>query len=527
MNDITNQKKRAAFRNALSDNSILEQGKLPPQALDVEQAVLGALMIDPEAVTNSIDVLRPEYFYDPKHKVIYAAINNLFNRSEAIDILTVTNDLKASGQLEVAGGAYYVASLTNKVASSAHIEEHTKIVQQKYIQRELIHIGSDITKNAYEDTSDPLDLLDEAESKLLTIGENNFRSDYTDMKLLVNEAIKEVEAISKVEGGMSGLPSGFPDLDAMTSGWQKGTLLIMAARPGMGKTALALTMARNIAVDFKKPVAVFSLEMSSVELVTRLISAETRINGKKLKQGDLKDYEWQWLYSKVGPLTEAPLYIDDTPALSMFELRAKCRRLKQQHDIQMVFIDYLQLMRGGDAYKGNREQEISQISRQLKGLAKELKIPILALSQLSRAVETRGGDKRPQLSDLRESGAIEQDADMVMFIYRPDYYGQEQEGMVDGESELDIAKHRSGKTGKVKLRFIKEFAKFENMVADIGGGDASSAYQNMMPNTNFDNPAGMEAGASVVTMPSSINSDIPVDNGEAPFCLTRPPRRGF
>ncbi|MDE7337803.1 MAG: replicative DNA helicase, partial [Bacteroidales bacterium] len=220
MNDITNQKKRAAFRNALSDNSILEQGKLPPQALDVEQAVLGALMIDPEAVTNSIDVLRPEYFYDPKHKAIYAAINNLFNRSEAIDILTVTNDLKASGQLEVAGGAYYVANLTNKVASSAHIEEHTKIVQQKYIQRELIRIGSDITKNAYEDTSDPLDLLDEAESKLLTIGENNFRSDYTDMKLLVNEAIKEVESISKVEGGMSGLSSGFPDLDSMTSGWQ-------------------------------------------------------------------------------------------------------------------------------------------------------------------------------------------------------------------------------------------------------------------------------------------------------------------
>ena len=280
-------------------------------------------------------------------------------------------------------------------------------------------------------------------------------------------------------------------------------------------------------MDHKKPVAVFSLEMSSVELVTRLISAETRINGKKLKQGDLKDYEWQWLYSKVGPLTEAPLYIDDTPALSMFELRAKCRRLKQQHDIQMVFIDYLQLMRGGDAYKGNREQEISQISRQLKGLAKELKIPILALSQLSRAVETRGGDKRPQLSDLRESGAIEQDADMVMFIYRPDYYGQEQEGMVDGESELDIAKHRSGKTGKVKLRFIKEFAKFENMVTDMGG-EAAPAYQNMVPNPNFDNPAGMGAGASVVTMPSSINSDIPMDNGEEPpFCLTRPPRRGF
>ena len=512
-NDIANQKKKAV-RAALADNVFLEQGKLPPQAVEVEQAVLGAMMIDAAAVTDAVDVLKPEYFYKPEHKVIYGAIASLFEKSQAIDIMTVANELKKNGELEVAGGAYYVASLTNKVASAAHIEEHAKIVQQKYIQRELIRVGTEMTKAAYEDASDPLELLDDAESKLLTVGENNFRSDYTDMHLLVKEAIAEVEAVSKQTDKLSGVPSGFPELDRLTSGWQKGTLLILAARPGMGKTAFALTMARNIAVDFKKPVAVFSLEMSSIELVTRLISSE------KLKQGNLEPYEWEWLNSKVGPLSDAPLYIDDTPALTMFELRAKCRRLKQQHDIQMVFVDYLQLMRGGDAYKGNREQEISQISRQLKGLAKELKIPILALSQLSRAVETRGGDKKPQLSDLRESGAIEQDADMVMFIYRPEYYGlNNTEEMVEGEAQLLIEKHRSGSTGMVKLRFVKEFARFENIGIPEAGDMPSSSYGQMPPNTNFDNVGGR----SVVTLPSSINDDIPEDNGEPDF-MRRPPR---
>ena len=518
-NDIANQKKKTV-RAALADNVFLDQGKLPPQAVEVEQAVLGAMMIDASAVTEAIDVLRPEYFYKPEHKVIYGAIASLFEKSQAIDIMTVANELKKNGELEVAGGAYYVATLTNKVASAAHIEEHAKIVQQKYIQRELIRVGSEMTKAAYEDSSDPLELLDEAESKLLTIGENNFRSDYTDMHLLVKEAISEVEAVSKQTDKLSGVPSGFPELDRLTSGWQKGTLLILAARPGMGKTAFALTMARNIAVDFKKPVAVFSLEMSSIELVTRLISSETRIPGKKLKQGNLEPFEWEWLNSKVGPLSDAPLYIDDTPALTMFELRAKCRRLKKQHDIQMVFVDYLQLMRGGDAYKGNREQEISQISRQLKGLAKELKIPILALSQLSRAVETRGGDKKPQLSDLRESGAIEQDADMVMFIYRPDYYGlNATEDMVEGEAQLLIEKHRSGSTGMVKLRFVKEFARFENIGIPESGDIPASSYGQLPPNTSFDT----QNGTSVVTFSSSINNDIPEDNGEPNFML-RPPR---
>lgn len=510
INDIANQRKKAV-RNALNSNALLEQGKVPPQAIDVEQAVLGALMLDPDAINTAIDILHPEYFYKPEHRVIFSAISSLFNASQAVDIMTVANKLKETGELEIAGGAYYVASLTNRVASAAHIEEHTKIVQQKYVQRELIKIGSEITKQAFEETTDPLELLDSAESRLLTIGEENFRSDYTDISLLVRQAIAEVEEVSKKKDGMSGQPSGFPDLDRITSGWQKGTLLILAARPGMGKTAFALTMARNMAVDFKVPVAVFSLEMSSVELVTRLISAETDLRGDQLKKGDLKDVEWRMLNERVGKLSEAPLYIDDTPALTMFELRAKCRRLKQQHDIQMVFIDYLQLMRGGDAYKGNREQEISQISRQLKSLAKELRIPIMALSQLSRAVETRGGDKKPQLSDLRESGAIEQDADMVMFVYRPDYYNQEDESHIEGACELNIAKHRSGGTGTVKLRFVKSFARFENLSEDIG------PYDPIAPNTAFDNPAGV----SEVVYPSGMNEIPPASGDEPSFCRTR------
>ncbi|MEG1498130.1 MAG: replicative DNA helicase [Bacteroidales bacterium] len=502
MNNEIAQQRKIGIKAALADQILLEQGKLPPQAVEVEQAVLGALMIDANALNSVIDILRPEYFYKPEHCNIFSVISFLFSESQPVDILTVAQELKKRGVLDVVGGAYYVSSLTNRVASAAHVEAHAKIIQQKYIQRELIRIGTEITKNAFEETTDVLELLDDAESRLLTIGENNFRSDYADMHVLVREAIKEVEEVSKQDSKLSGVPSGFFDLDRLTSGWQKGTLLIVAARPAMGKTAFALTMARNIAIQFKQAVAFFSLEMSAIELVTRLISSETQLNSKKLKQGDLRDYEWTQLNTKVQSLTESPLFIDDTPALTMFELRAKCRRLKQQHDIKMVFIDYLQLMRGGNDYKGNREQEISQISRQLKGLSKELKIPILALSQLSRAVETRGGTKKPQLSDLRESGAIEQDADMVIFIYRPEYYHitEDEKGSTIGKADILIEKHRSGSTGEVRLRFVQEYAKFENLseTEEEDGGNNS-----ITPNTNFD-----QNSASLVTFPSSINEPI-------------------
>lgn len=515
MEDTQTQSRRTALKNSLTANLNLEQGKLPPQAIAEEQAVLGALMLDANALNVVVDTIHTEYFYKPEHQKIFTAIYNLFSASQPVDILTVSQELKRTGDLDVVGGAYYVASLTNNLSTAAHIEAHTKIVQQKYIQRQLIITGMDITRKAFEETTDILTLLDDAESSLLAIGEKNFRKDYVDIHSLVRESIKEIEDVSKKEEGLSGVPSGFVELDRITSGWQKGTLLILAARPAMGKTAFALSMARNIAVKFKKAVAFFSLEMTSIELVTRLISSETGLSADKLKKGDLKAYEWTQLNIKVEELTKAPLYIDDTAGLTMFELRAKCRRLKQQHDISMIFVDYLQLMRGSTEYKGNREQEISQISRQLKELAKELKVPIFALSQLSRAVETRGGTKKPQLSDLRESGAIEQDADMVMFIYRPEYYKilEDSQGSTIGKADILIEKHRSGPTAEIRLRFIREYAKFENLDAndEILSSSMNDIGAGIVPNSHF------ETNRSVVTLPSSMNLPVESSNEDAPF----------
>ncbi|MDD4087700.1 MAG: replicative DNA helicase, partial [Bacteroidales bacterium] len=401
---------------------LLQHGRVPPQAVDLEEVVLGAMMLEKDAVNAIIDILNPEVFYKDAHQKIFKAIHQLFSKSEAIDILTVTNELKSMGELEIVGGPYYISQLTNRVVSAANIEFHARILIQKYIQRELIMISSDIIKDAYEDTTDVFDLLDKAESGLFAVSESNLRRSFEAMPELVKRAIEDIENARNSDANLRGVPSGYTDLDRITQGWQKSDLIILAARPSMGKTAFALNLARNAAVDFNKPIAFFSLEMSSVQLVTRLISSETYLAAEKLRKGDLQEYEWQQLNTKINPLVNAQMYIDDTPQLSIFELRAKCRRLKQQFDIQMVFIDYLQLMTAGGDNRGNREQEISNISRSLKSLAKELDIPVLALSQLSRNVESRPGSKKPILSDLRESGAIEQDADMVIFIYRPEYY---------------------------------------------------------------------------------------------------------
>ncbi|MFZ4741446.1 MAG: replicative DNA helicase [Bacteroidales bacterium] len=497
-----NKRKRTA-QSLAAIHSLAQQGRMQPQAVDLEEAVLGALMLEQDALNAVIDILKPEFFYKEQHQKIYSSICRLFANSHPVDILTVTNELKTQGELEFVGGAYYITQLTNRVASAANIEFHSRIISQKYIQRELIKIASEIEHDAYEDTTDVLELLDKTESSLLSIGEKNFRSDYADMQSIIREAIKEIEATKDHENGLSGVPSGFTKLDRVTSGWQKANLIILAARPSMGKTAFALTMARNIAVDFKKSVAFFSLEMSAVELVMRLISSESQLPADKLKKGNLEGHEWAQLNTKVSSLIDAPLYIDDTPALTIFELRAKCRRLKQKHDISMVFIDYLQLMQGSVEAKGNREQEISMISRQLKALAKELRIPILALSQLSRAVETRGGTKKPILSDLRESGAIEQDADIVMFIYRPDYYkiDQDEKGDTRGMADIIIAKHRNGATDEVRLRFINTFAKFAD--------DDSTEFDTndyISPNNEFDN------APITRTIPSKMNDmtdDVP------------------
>ena len=441
-----------------------EYGKLPPQAVDLEEAVLGALMLDKEALTDVIDILKKESFYKEDHQQIYQSILDLFEKSEPIDILTVTQELKKNGNLEIVGGAFYIAQLTNRVASSANVEFHARIIAQKHIQRELIKISSDTIKKAYDETIDVFDLLDDAEAKLFEVAEGNIRKSYEDMSKLLHKAVKQLEEISKKDG-TSGVPTGFKDLDRVTGGFQPSDMIVLAARPGMGKTAFVLSMARNAAVDYKKGVAIFSLEMSSLQLVNRLIASETEISAEKLKKGTLEAWEWEQLNARIGKLSNAPIFINDTPGLTVFELRAQCRRLKAEKDIQMVIIDYLQLMSGSGESKGNREQEISTISRAIKGIAKELNIPVIALSQLSRAVETRGGDKRPQLSDLRESGAIEQDADMVVFIYRPEYYNilQDEDGnSTQGLGELIIAKHRNGSTEDVRIKFENHLAKFVN-----------------------------------------------------------------
>lgn len=475
-------------------------GKLPPQATDLEEAVLGALMLEKDALSTVIDVLKPEVFYRDNHQKIFCAISVLFEKSEPIDILTVTAALRKAGELEMVGGAYYITELTSRVASAANIEFHSRIILQKFIQRELIRIGSEIIQNAYEDTSDALELLDTAEKDLFSIGQNNLKRDSRIMHDLLHDTLQGIEALKDKKDGLTGIASGFTNLDRITSGWQKSDLVIIAARPAMGKTAFVLSCARNAAVDFDKPVVVFSLEMSSVQLVNRLISGEAEIEQEKIRKGTLEEWEWQHIHSKIGRLDQSTLIIDDTPALSIFEFRAKCRRLKSQHDIQLIIIDYLQLMQGKSAADGkfgggNREQEIGSISRALKSVAKELNVPVIALSQLSRAVETRpGGGKRPMLSDLRESGSIEQDADMVLFLYRPEYYGltEDEDGRpTAGVGEIIIAKHRNGETGTVRLGFVGKYVKFVNLDEQYIGYQPSTAaavspFAGLTPSSNFD-----------------------------------------
>ncbi len=466
----------------------LEKGKIPPQALDLEEVVLGAMMIDKKGVDEVIDILHSDAFYKEAHKIIFEAIVQLFENTEPIDLLTVSAQLKKNGKLEQVGGDFYLIQLTQKVSSSAHIEYHARIILQKYIQRQLIKISSEIIENAYDETTDVFDLLDNAEAKLYEVTQGNLKRSSETAQSLVMQAKKKIEEISNKEG-LSGIPSGFDKLDKLTSGWQPSDLIIIAARPGMGKTAFTLSMARNMAVDSNIPVAFFSLEMSSVQLITRLISSETGLSSEKLRTGKLAEHEWKQLNVKVKDLEKAPLFIDDTPSLSIFDLRAKARRLKSQHDIKLIVIDYLQLMTAGGSQKGgNREQEISTISRNLKALAKELDIPVIALSQLSRAVETRGGSKRPLLSDLRESGAIEQDADIVSFIYRPEYYkieewDDEERSPTQGQAEFIVAKHRNGGLDNIRLKFIGQLGKFDN----LDDFDSPFEFQSKM-NENDDNP---------------------------------------
>jgi replicative DNA helicase len=468
---------RAMVRSRMPLDTTMAGGKIPPQAVDLEEVVLGAAMLDESALNTVIDTIRPEMFYKESHSRIFSSIVALFGSHQPVDLLTVTSYLKQSGELDLVGGPFYLSQLTARIASGANVGFYAFIILQKYLQRELIRISGEIIQEAFEDTTDVLELLNRAETELYNVSQNNVRKGMVDMHYLIKEAVHQIEEARKHEGHISGVPSGFTQLDNVTAGWQKSDLIIIAARPGMGKTAFVLSLARNVAIDYKRPVAVFSLEMSAVQLITRLIASESEIESDKLRKGKLEEHEWAHFHDKLTPLTEAKLYIDDTPALSVFELRTKARRLKAIYNIELIVIDYLQLMTlstdkegGGFSSRSvNREQEISTISRALKSLAKELNIPVICLSQLNRSVETRGGDKRPQLSDLRDSGAIEQDADMVLFIYRPEYYkiteinGYSSKGM----AELMIAKHRNGRLEDVMLKFVNQFARFENPDPDM------------------------------------------------------------
>ncbi len=487
--------------------SPLELGKMPPQNTDLEEVVLGALLLEKDAIVSVIDIISPESFYVDAHQKIFKAIIDLFTTDRPIDIMTVSEELKRQELLDAVGGAYYIAQLTSRVASSANIEYHARIIQQKYIQRELIRISSEIQTKAYDESIDVNDLLDFSEAQLFEIVQGNIKKETLPLNLLLSEAIKQIEEAGKREDHLSGIPSGYTKLDNMTLGWQNSDLIIVAARPSMGKTAFVLSMARNMSVEYNKSVAIFSLEMSSMQLVNRLISIESEISSTKIRKGNLRIEEWRQLNNKIKALENAKIYIDDTPGISIFELRAKCRRLKKKYNIDIVIIDYLQLMAGPSDVKGNREQEVSIISRSLKGLAKELNIPVIALSQLNRAVESRTGNKRPQLSDLRESGAIEQDADVVCFIHRPEKYGMlvDDEGnSLVGIAEIIVAKHRNGAVGDIRLRFRDEIARFVDLeeiqplddnlsirpVITKGSkmnDEIDSFSSNFKPNSEFDN----------------------------------------
>jgi len=445
-------------------------GKLQPQDLEIEEAVLGALMLEKDAYSNVNDILTPECFYDPSNQKIYAAIQTLGTQGKPIDMLTVTEQLREDKELDNVGGVVRISQLTGRMASAANVEFHARIVAQKYLARELISFSSQIQTLAFDESIDVYDLMQEAEGKLFELSKNTLKRDVVRIDKVVSEAIARINDIANRTDGLSGLQTGYHEIDKITGGWQNSDLIIIAARPAMGKTAFVLSMAKNMALDYNTAVAIFTLEMSNVQLVNRLISNVCSLTGEKIRNGQLDPPEWETLMTRTKDLMSAPLYIDETPSLSIFELRTKARRLVREHGVKVIIIDYLQLMNASGMKFGSREQEVSTISRSLKQLAKELDIPIIALSQLSRAVETRAADdklgKRPQLSDLRESGAIEQDADIVCFIHRPEYYTKSSEDAagndIRGVAEFIIAKHRNGRTDDVRLRFVKSFARFEN-----------------------------------------------------------------
>ena len=508
------QRQQKPQHQPLYDNG----GRLQPKDKDLEEAVLGAIMLEKDAYTIVCDILKPASFYEPANQKIYDAIQTLGAAQQPIDMLTVTEQLRLNGTLEEVGGPVFIAELTSRVASAAHVEYHARIVAQKFLARELISFASNIESKAFDESNDVDDLLQEAEGKLFEISQRNVKKDVTQIDPIIKQAIDQIQAAANRESGLSGLESGYHDLDKTTSGWQRSDLIIIAARPAMGKTAFVLSMAKNMAVNYNTPVAIFSLEMSNIQLVNRLICNTCDLEADKIKSGQLNSREWDQLMSRIKHLYSAPLFIDDTASLSIFELRTKARRLVREHDVQMIIIDYLQLMNASGIRFGSREQEVSMISRSLKQLAKELNIPIVALSQLNRSVESRTDDKRPQLSDLRESGAIEQDADIVCFIHRPEYYLHSD---TDGEgrdirnlAQFIIAKHRNGQVKDIILRFKGKFARFENWEDEEGMGEATVGSK---LNSMGDNPFASAPAVNVTSSNpfSGGSADLSPTSGES------------
>lgn len=497
-----------------------EMGKLPPQAPELEDSVLGALMIEKEAYGTVADLLTPESFYKDQNRIIFEAIRALASKDQPIDSLSVAEKLKSMGTLEEAGGLTNLSELTRRVASTAHLRYHAQIIAQKATARDLIHLATEIEEAGYDETQDIEDLMNRAEAGVFEIGQRAQKRDVTQIDPVVAEALRRMNEAAKNDSNISGIPSGFSALDKITAGWQKSDLIIIAARPAMGKTAFVLSMAKNIAVNYQIPVAMFSLEMSNVQLVNRLIMNVCEIEGDKIKTGRLTRDDKARLNTKINELYGAPLYIDDTPSLSVFELRSKARKLVREHEVQLIIIDYLQLMNAQGMSFGSREQEISIISRNLKGLAKELDIPIIALSQLNRGVEARQGNdgKKPQLSDLRESGAIEQDADMVCFIHRPEYYkfyNDEKTGKdLRGLAEIIIAKHRSGATDDVYLRFRNKYAKFQNEDEIVSDEEINDVPQAPIDRSYMSIPSGMNSMSPDGAM---INMNSMGDDDRAQF----------
>jgi len=460
--------------------------RVPPQAQDVEMAVLAAVLIEKEAIPKVIEVIDANAFYKPAHQKIYEAMIALFEKSEPVDIVTVVEELRRRGTLEEIGGAQYIAELTQKVTSGANVEYHARIVLEKALMRSLIGAASEVATRAFNETEDALDLLDQDEAKIFEISERRLKRTFTPIKKAITDTFELLEGIHGKHGGVTGVPTGFVELDNLTGGFQKSDLVIIAGRPSQGKTALALALARNASLHREKrsPVGIFSLEMSEGQLVTRLLSSEARVNAHLLRTGRLPEDQWKNLSRVVGRLAEAKIFIDDTPALPILELRAKSRRLKLEHGVGLIVVDYLQLVQGPKNIE-SREREISLISRSLKALAKELDIPVIALSQLNRSLESRS-DKRPVLADLRESGAIEQDADVVMFVHRPETYGilevKDEDGNIlptEGKAEIMVSKQRNGPTGLVRLAFVKEYAGFERL--------APPSFEPVMPTGELQN----------------------------------------